>query len=108
MNEKEIVKLIENAESMEEVWKAASKAGIDRASFDAMVDSIEKNQGEEMNDSDLEKVNGGILLGLIGNIALAYAVLKKVKQIRKKRYQTGYDEEIMSDNRLGGVCENRK
>lgn len=104
MNEQELMKSIEDANTIDEVWEAASKAGIDRASFDAMVEKADKEQDEEISETALESVTGGGYLFY----RLGLYIYAKIQQIRKKRYQAGYDEEIMSDNRLRGTCENKK
>lgn len=113
MNEQEFLNSIENADTLEEVWEAASKAGMDKASFDAMVEAAEKGQDDEISDADLENVSGGFfgISGFLGGyyaVRAGRAIIRKIKKIRKDRYQTGYDEEIMSDNRLQGTCENKK
>lgn len=112
MNEQDLLNSIENAETVEEVWDAASKAGVDRASFDALVEVAEKDPGDEISDADLENVSGGMFVipGLLGGYyagRAARAIYRKIKKIRKDRYQTGYDEEIMSENRLKATCENK-
>ena len=108
MNEQELLDSVENANTVEEVWEVVSKAGVDRASFDAMIDVADKEQDDEINETDLEDVNGGSIIGGLIAGYLASRIIKKVKKIRKQRYQLGYDEEIMSDNRLSGTCENKK
>ena len=81
MNEQEFVKSIEEANTIEEVWEAASKAGMDKASFDAMVETVQKQQGDEISEVDLENVSGGnawwalkIAFGPIGLTVLAKAI----------------------------------
>ena len=107
MNEQELLNSIENADTLEEVWEAASKAGVDKASFDALVEAAEKGQDDEIGDADLENVSGGGILTSLATVYVVSRVIKKLKKIRKDRYQAGYDEEIMSDNRLKGTCENK-
>ena len=108
MNEQELMNNIENASTMEEMWEIASQGGMDKATFDAMVEAAEKEQGDEISDAELENVSGGSVWGVVVGFMVAKALYKKVKKIRNKRFQEGYDEEIMSDNRLGATCENRK
>lgn len=103
MNEQELMKSIEDAKTIDEVWNVASKAGVDRASFDAMIQKASKEQDEEISEIDLESVAGGSWILRIGLYIYA-----KIQQIRQSRYQSGYDEEIMSDNRLRATCENKK
>ena len=103
MNEQELMKSIEEAKTIDEVWDVASKAGIDRASFDAMIEKADNEQDEEISETDLESVTGGSWLIRIGLFIYA-----KLQKIRQSRYQSGYDEEIMSDKRLRGTCENKK
>ena len=102
MNDQELMNSIEDANTIDEVWEAAFKAGIDRASFDAMVEKADKEQ-EEISETDLESVTGGSWLVHIG-----FYFYAKIQQIRQSRYQSGYDEEIMSDKRIRGTCENKK
>ncbi len=112
MNEQELMNNIENASTMEEVWEVASKAGMDRASFDALVEAADKDQGDEISDAELENVNGGCWSLVIGaGMYVTYKVgkklYKKIKAFRKKREQDAFEEWIMSDNRLLGTCENK-
>ena len=104
MNEQELMKSIEDAKSIDEVWAAASKAGIDRSSFDAMIEKADSEQDEEISETDLESVNGG------GTwlIRIGFHIIAKIQKIRQSRYQTGFDEESMSDKRLRATCENKK
>lgn len=113
MNEQEILKRIEEAQTIEEVWEAASNAGVDKLSFNALVEAVDNEQNDEISETDLENVNGGfgVILGglcVAGVASLGFYIGRQLKKIRQSRYQTGYDEEIMSDNRLGGICENKK
>ena len=91
MNEQEFVKSIEEAKSIEEVWEVASKAGMDKASFDAMVKSMQNQQSDEISETDLEKVSGGggawsalrIAFGPVGLKILAESI-KRLTLILKK------------------------
>ena len=66
MNEQELMKSIEDAKTIDEVWNVASKAGVDRASFDAMIQKASKEQDEEISEIDLESVAGGSWILRIG------------------------------------------
>ena len=86
MNEQEFVKSIEEANTIEEVWEAASKAGMDKASFDAMVETVQKQQGDEISEGDLENVSGGsawwalkIAFGPIGLRVLTVAIKRLIR-----------------------------
>ena len=106
MNEQELMKLVEEASTEEEVWKIVSEAGMDKETIDTIMAAAETSD-DEISDADLENVSGGFLSYIVVGI-VGVAVVRKIQKIRKQRYQLGYDEEIMSDNRLSGTCENKK
>ena len=83
MNEQEFVKSIEEANTIEEVWEAASKAGMDKASFDAVVETVQKQQGDEISEGDLENVSGGIggASYIIGGPMIALITMKALKRL---------------------------
>ncbi len=107
MKEQELIMAMEKAETLEEVKALALEAGMEEEDFELLVNK-EDDADEEMDEKALEDVNGGIYLTLAVSAAVGYVAYKKIKAFRKKRYQLGYDEEIMSDNRLAGTCENKK
>ena len=59
MNEQEILNKVETAETLDEIWQAASEAGIEKEEFDQMVKEAENDTSDELTESDLEDVSGG-------------------------------------------------
>lgn len=107
MKEQELITALENAQSIEEVREIFLEAGVEENDFEALLNNS-NDFDDEISEDELDDVSGGILLTIAAHTYISYKAIKKIKQIRKKRYQLGYDEEIMSDSRLGGTCENKK